>query len=36
MTALAVDLGPAVLGDGIVAGEQDRPRGDPMIEEETG
>src|SRR6516225_11456354 len=36
MTALAIDLGPAVLVDRIVASEQDRPLGDPMIEEEAG
>lgn len=36
MTALAIDLGPAVLVDRIVASEQDRPIGDPMIEDEAG
>ena len=34
MTALAVDLGAAVLVDGIVAGQEDGPVGDPMIEDE--
>ena len=36
MTALAIDLGAAVLVDGIVAGQEDGPVGDPMIEDEAG
>ena len=36
VTALAIDLGAAVLVDGIVAGQEDGPIGDPMIEDEAG
>ena len=36
VTALAIDLGAAALVDGIVAGQEDGPIGDPMIEDEAG
>ena len=36
MAALAVDLGAAVLVDGVVAGQEDGPVGDAMVEDELG
>jgi hypothetical protein len=36
MAALAVDLGAAVLVAGVVAGQVDRPVGDPTLEDEAG
>ena len=36
VAALAIDLGATVLVDGIVAGQIDRPVGDPTIEDEAG
>ena len=36
MAALAVDLGAAVLVDGVVAGQADGPVGDPTVEDEPG
>ena len=36
MTALAIDLGAAVLVDGVVADDRDGPVGDPPVEDEPG